>query len=142
MKDNKFKDKVLLFEYLISLLDEKHERHTDSFKHAVESIWRDKWSFFAHSGYVNSLLEKIGDLCHENCLPIITFLITYKDGSLSNVWFREKWKDGKYGFGNAKLKKDYRADFEEFVIYVRKMMAKKNEYQKLLEKWKKTSKMQ
>lgn len=135
MKDNKYQDRILMFQYLIDLLDK--DKKTDNFKHTVETIWLDKWSFFAHFGYVNKILYRIGDLCYENNLPIITFLISYEDESLSKKCFQQKWEKGQNGWIENKLKSDYKTYFVEFQKYVNKMVDNKDKYKKVLEDYKK-----
>lgn len=137
MKDDKIKDKVLLFEYLISLLDSDKKNHTATFKQCVESIWQDKWSFFAHSGYVGHMLNEIGDICKENSLPIITFLIVYKDKTLAYNAFQEKWRDYENGWEKTKLKIGSNIDCKEFQEYLALMVDNLTNYKKTIEQWKK-----
>lgn len=137
MKEDKNRDKVLLFEYLVNLLDKNEDENTAGFKQAVESIWQDKWSFFAHSGYVGNLLKNIGDFCYENNLPIITFLITYSDGTLAKGAFQDSWKNGENGWEKAGLMQDYKANFKEFKKYLQLMLKNKDKYKTLLAEYKK-----
>ena len=130
MKEDINKDKILMFEYLVNIIDKK--KHTDNFKNCVENIWQDRWSFFAHSSYIGKILNKIGDLCYKNNLPIITFLITYYDGTLSKGCFQEKWKSGTYGWETSKLNYDFKDDFIEVKDYIKKIVEHKEEYKNLL----------
>ena len=139
LKFDKIRDREILFNYLIELLEGNiGGSRTINFKHLIENIWQNKWSFFGYSSYISDILRDIGDICYNNKLPIIIFLITYNDGTISNVCFQEKWKNGENGWFEAEMENGIKIDNEKFKVYVEKMITKKEEYKKILEKIKKS----
>ena len=132
LKFDKYKDKKYMLSYLIKLLESDNK--TDSFKHSIETIWQNRWSFFGYSSYIGEILNEIGNMCNENKLPIITFLITYNDGILSNSCFQDKWSDGENGWKKFSIEKGMKSDNEKFQLYIKKMIDRLDDYKNIINK--------